>query len=426
MRAVALAFAAVLAGCGDDGGGPDRPNVLLVTIDTLRADHLEPYGYGRATSPRIAELASRSVVFDEAVAPSSWTLPSLASIMTSLPPSTHRATEIASRLGSDHRTLAEILAAAGYDTYAVATHYFLDRRFGLSQGFTHFDVQLVDRLELSHLAITSERVVEKASRWIDDKSLEDDGMPWFAWLHFFDPHSVYQPHDEFAFGSELVDLYDGEIAFTDRAVGRLLDRLEARGLADDTIVVVVADHGEEFGDHGATGHGHTLHRELVRVPMVVHVPGTAPARVEQPVGAVDLVPTLLELVGVECEERFAGRSLVPLLDGGTLAPRPVLSEVELPNGRELASLVTDRWKLVHDFLDETSRLYDREHDVEETADVSASHQDVVEDLLGVVTTLRAEAEVRAIADGPGEALEVDEMRALRLLGYAAEEEVPGR
>ncbi|MHC4894826.1 MAG: sulfatase, partial [Planctomycetota bacterium] len=290
-----ISTALALLGCSGDPL-PTGPNVLLLTVDTLRADMTEPYGDAAPISPALQELAAGAVVFEEAWSGSSWTLPSLASLHTGLHSSVHGAWQFSDVLGWDFDTLAERLTAAGWDTAAVVNHVFLGRKHGLNQGFVHYDDELVEDFGKSHEAITSDTVSDRGIAWLEAKASADDGRPWFLWLHYFDPHEVYQRHDRYAptFGDETdLERYRGEIAWTDEHLGRVLASLETLGLAEDTVVVLTADHGEEWEEHGGLGHGHTLYGELVRVPLVIRAPGVEPARIAERVSTLDVAPTVL-------------------------------------------------------------------------------------------------------------------------------------
>jgi len=352
-------------------------NLLLITVDTLRADHLGTYGYPRPTSPHLDRFAEQAVVFDAAQSSSSWTLPGIASIMTSFYTSTHGCWNGRSRLAPSFETLAERLHAAGWRTGAVVNHVFLARDYGLDQGFEDYDDALVEQTkEASHLAITAPAVTEKGLAWLAARGERSD-EPWFLWVHYFDPHQDYQPHPGIseAFGETApVDLYDGEIAFTDRYVGALLGGLRELGLERRTAVVVVADHGEEFEEHGRTGHRHGLFAEVQRVPLLIRAPGCAPRRVAEAVSLVDLEPTVLELLGLQAPDETAGRSLVPALEGRPLDSVPVLGELGF-NTVTCESIVVDGWKLILDHGQEARLLFDHGADPVERFDVAADHPD---------------------------------------------------
>ncbi len=357
---------------------PRRPNVLLITIDTLRADHLGCYGYGRPTSPEIDRFAATAARFDNAHSSSSWTLPSLASMQTSLLSTTHGCWKISSRLEPEFTTAAEILRDAGFDTAMVACHIFLSAQYGLQQGFTHVDDVLVRPPADAADAISSPGVTQRGLRFLERKAAAGEDTPWYLWLHYFDPHDTYLPHEGFSetFGTVgEIDLYDGEIAFTDHYVGRVLRKLEELGLDDDTIVVLTADHGEEFGEHGFTRHGYSLHEEAVRIPLLVRVPGAGARTVLDVVSNVDILPTLLEvcrvplpkLSGPKCAHEIEGRSLLAAIRGGALdAVHEAVSEVRWHDGQDLRALRSGAWKLVEDQSAERkpdqNALYDLEHD----------------------------------------------------------------
>jgi arylsulfatase A-like enzyme len=422
--AALVGLLAVLAGCAP---ARPRPNVLLITVDTLRADHLGP------DTPALAALAEAGVSFTRAQSTSSWTLPSLASLMTSTYTSTHRCWDMKTELDGSFSTLAERFAAAGYATAAVASHVFLAPKHGLHQGFEDYDTTLVKGLVRSHEAISSPAVTARSLAWLDDWSATDDGRPFLLWSHYFDPHEVYHEHPDFAsFGADEPGRYKSEVAFTDYWVGELLAGLAARGLDEDTLVVLVADHGEEFGDHGATRHGHTLYDELTRVPLVLRAPtgwsttpelgGFEPGEIDTPVSVVDVLPTLLELCDVAPLGGglgdLAGRSLVPAMQGAAVPAPPVLLEVRLRKGRHADAVVLDELKLVR-WADGREELYDLVADPGEQQDL-ASARAADRARLGEVLDLairRAAALGGSFGVAPELELTPEELQRLADLGY---------
>ena len=252
-------------------------NVLLITLDTTRADRIGAYGYARAETPRLDRLAEDGVLFETAVTPTAFTLPAHSSIMTGLYPPYHGVRLNGGVALADVQvTLAERLAAAGYRCGAVVGAFVLDQRWGLSQGFEHFDDDIErthdQPLDLAGVQRPADRVVDAALQWLE----ADDERPFFAWLHFYDPHIPYEPPEPYAtrFGDRGPSgLYDGEIAFTDEQVGRVFDWLDERGLSESTVVVVVGDHGEGLGDHGEREHGYFIYDATVHVPLVVQDAG---------------------------------------------------------------------------------------------------------------------------------------------------------
>lgn len=427
-------LASALSGCGDgaEAIGPDSidaaapasgANLLLITVDTLRADRLSSYGYERP-SPAADRLAERSVVFEAAQSSTSWTLPALATLMTSFHASTHGVWTFQSVLDASFETLAERLAAVGYDTAGVASHVFLGREFGLTQGFTHFDDDLVQQIELSHLAVTSEGVTDRGVRFVENKAAARaagvDDAPWFLWLHYFDPHHVYFEHPGFEYGASDSDRYDSEVAFTDRALARLVDALEASGEDSNTVIVFTSDHGEEFGDHGRAYHGLTLHREVMRVPLMVSVPGIDAGRVESPVSLADVLPTLVDALGIpHADEGLGGTSLLPAMRGEAVGERAILGELRRTPQDLHEALVTARWKLLRPLGDaEGAQLFDREADVLERTDVAHRHPGVVRELVEELESQVVDADRRGRAFGRVvRHVGADMAEALELLGY---------
>jgi arylsulfatase A-like enzyme len=405
-----LLWTALAASCGGasvERAPADAPNVLLITIDTLRADRLGLYGYAKPTSPALDDFAAGAVVFEQAEASSPWTLPSLASVMTSEVVSTHNCWNYTSVLDDSFLTLPERLLAAGYDTACVVSHLFTTSRHGLQQGFVHTDDSYAYPEIDPVLNITSQVISDKAIRFLDQKVASPDKAPWLLWLHYFDPHKEYMAHagltesfvtpGERSQGVILGDVYDGEVRYTDDHVGRVLAHLAELGLAEGTLVVLLADHGEEFEDHGGSGHGHSLHTEVVRVPLVLRAPGIAPRRVPELARQVDVLPTVLELVGLSTPPGLAGHSLVPLMKGAGAAPTAgALAELDI--GPLLSdSWRTERWRLIRTGAAEERvvRLYDLVADPRETKDVAAEHPDVVQALLAALEAAKAAGRERA-------------------------------
>jgi choline-sulfatase len=422
-RALAAASLLALAGGFTCDPRAPRPNLLVLTIDTLRADHLGAYGWKRPTSPNLDALAAKSVLFENAQSASSWTLPSLASLMTSLQESTHRCEKDAARLDPSYTTLAEILRDAGYDTAFVASHLFLNAGHGLQQGFTRVDTRILQ----DENAITSPQITDWGLEWLREKAAVHDGVPWFLWLHYFDPHAPYLVHEgiseAFGTGKDL-DRYDGEIAFTDRHIGRLLDAFESLGFAANTVVVVVADHGEAFGEHGLPGHGYDLHEEVVHVPLLIRAPGFAPRRVLDVVPTVDVMPTLLELCGARATQEIEGRSLLDALRGGPASGREAFSEVRWKFEHDKASLRRGSWCYIDSREPgrKLEMLFDRSADPAEARNVIADHPDVAAEMraelrarLDRARALGAAYERSAYSDLPP-----SEQDRLKKIGYAGE------
>jgi arylsulfatase A-like enzyme/Flp pilus assembly protein TadD len=395
LRALGPLLAILVAfGCHRD----ERPaSVLLVTLDTTRADRLGCYGHAAALTPHLDGLAASGVRFDAAYSPSPMTLPAHATLLTGLEPPSHGV-----RLNGRHRlpdgvpTIAEALRAKGYRTGAFVAAYVLDRRFGLDRGFEVYDDDLRDArpqavAEKLSVYRGADRVADAARAWLEP--IARAGTPFFAWVHFYDPHYPDHVNPSLA-GTKFAGVasYDGEVAFMDQQLGRLLDLLDATGRAGDTLVVAVADHGEGLGDHGEHEHGYLLNEEILRVPLVVRSPGRARpgAVVPAVVALADVAPTILDAVGVTAARPLDGRSLRTALEGGALASRPAYSETDLPftvfGWSPMRSLVTEQAHYVRTARPE---LYLRAGDRAERTNVAPAQPDVVRSLDGELAAIEA-------------------------------------
>jgi arylsulfatase A-like enzyme len=306
-----------------------RRILVWISQDTLRADHLGAYGYPRSTSPNFDLLAQKSVVFEKAVSTASWTLPSLASQFTSRYPSFHGAVTDETARDPRFATLFEPLSEEGFTVLGVTGNAFVSEDFGLATGF--------DALWYTH-----GRAV-KVNALVADALSETGPGDLVLFVHYMDPHSPYQPPPPFdtQFGPRkpyaertpanlplYESLYDGEIAYADHMIGKVLDALRQRKLLERAVFVYTADHGEEFLDHGGWTHGYTLYEELLHVPFALQAPGLTPARIKAPVSMLDLAPTLLSLLGVAPPQSFQGTSLAPLLAQGERTEPTLFAETE--------------------------------------------------------------------------------------------------
>ncbi len=371
---VSLGLAAVLA-CSHPE--PRPRSVLLIVVDTVRADHLGVYGSQRPTSPALDARAARGVVFERAFASSPWTLPSFASLYTGQPPAVHGA---GTRLGpaprpnyaplpADLPVLAETLRAAGFATAALVENPFLHPSFGVARGFETYRY-LFRGFDKPPRA---DRMVEAALQWLAAR----DERPFLLVLHLMEPHAPYDPppgvRGLFTAGyagplhlplasiapltaKQVVDspadrgfvaaAYDEELLGVDRALAKLFDALEHEAYGERLLVVFTSDHGEELFDHGGFEHGHTLHGELLHVPLVVWTPGLRAARIDAPVSHVDLLPTLLDALGVPPPEGLAGVSLWPLICGGAAPPARLLVSEKMLYGPERRAWLRWPWKAI--------------------------------------------------------------------------------
>jgi len=399
---------ALLAACPSPPPAPTGPNVVVIAIDTLRADALGSGGGRPGVSPRIDAFAAGSAQFTAAFAHAPWTLPSFSALFTSLPPEAHGAggnvREGWRALDPAHTTIAEHFRDAGWSTHAIVNVDFLTEPFGTAQGFDDVDARISnDNREVRRATATT----DAALGWIDGARAK----PFFLLVHYFDPHAEYDPpppwrarfaadvdrdNTGFRFGarehvvnhrngrmpldaatlSRARALYDGEVAYTDDEVGRLLDGLAARGLDGRTIVVLTSDHGEEFGDHGSWEHGHTHYDELLHVPLAIRAPGLAARVVRDPVGLVDVAPTVCALAGLSAPASFRGRDLSAALRTGAPLP-PVEGLAAYGNfwGTALESWRDARWKRIEGGT--SAQLFDWVADPRERDDRAAAEPAVL-------------------------------------------------
>ncbi len=378
----------------------------------MRADRLQ-----KELTPTLFRLAEHGVRFRAARSPVPLTLPSHVSLMSGLLPPAHGVRENGDVLSPDVPRLAVRLREAGYDTGAFVGAFVLDGRFGLREGFDRYDdrvqreLKSPDRLEAERPA---EEVVTAALSWLDQRP-PTAARPYFLWIHLYDPHAPYRPPP----GHVPAGLapYDGEIAYVDVQVGRIVDRMTARGDFDRSIIVVAADHGESLGEHGERTHGMLLYEATLRVPLIVRSPNIAPAIRHEPVSLVDLFPTVLRLAGLDVPPGLDGTDLfaeTPARD------RDVYSETTYPRvagWSPLAALVTDRWKLIQS---NDIELYDLERDGGEQQNLYASRQPLAAALRG---------RLRTLVDKPGVAIPTrpitpEAADRLRALGYVTSAGVP--
>src|SRR6185295_9907135 len=337
LHAVApgLAAAGLLAfGCTRDPSRPPaQPNVLLVTIDTLRADHVGCYGHPGSVTPVLDGLAARGVRFATAVAHVPLTGPSHASILTGRTPLGHGLRDNGGfALPAQARSLAEDFRKAGYRTAAFVSGFPLDRRFGFDRGFETYDDHLPkgnDRRRTPYVERFADATTDAVLRWLATASPQNAAQPapWFLWVHYYDPHAPYEPPV-----TDLADRYrrspyDGEIAFVDRQLGRLLQTLDARGETSRTIVLVTADHGESLGEHGEGTHGIFLYDATLRVPWIMAGPQIVAGRVSRTIArSIDVLPTLLDYAGLPQRSDVDGRSLRHAADGEEMSDAPAYAE----------------------------------------------------------------------------------------------------
>lgn len=430
---------------------PRKPNVVLITIDTLRADHLGCYGYHRNTTPNIDKFARSGTLFDNAVVQIPETLPSLVSIMTGTYPIDHGVRANGFEFLSKYKTLAELLKDKDYLTAAFVSTCVLSAELGIDRGFDHFDDRFPDKLLWKgNCQRTAEKTTKAVIEWLQVKPR----VPFFLWVHYMDPHSLYRPpwpyderflsepyngiitnepmqflkitKNEIALAQQDIDymvaLYDGEIAFMDSQVGKLLDALDLSGSGKHTLVVFTADHGESLGEHNYFfTHGDYLYENQLKVPLVVRHPSfPANKKIKELVQSVDITPTILDLVNLPCSSDMRGKSLLPcILTDDEAGPTLAFSESDYcrsssvrpcsPIGilGKLYSLRTDKWKYIHNPAGDCE-LYNIVHDLGEQNNVIDEEREIADRFASQVNDLierRRKAGDRILDEGTKEKLE---------------------
>ncbi len=359
--------------------GEAPPLVILIVIDTLRRDYLGVYGAAQDLTPNIDRLAQESFVFDQAIAPSSWTRSTVASLFTGRYASAIGVLEREDALADQHETVAEIFAKAGWRTAALSANANAGRRFGFAQGFESFKrARILRSYPGDKQMIVAEGITQEALTIIE-RHQSAGTWPLFLFLHFVDPHDPYLPHSDPAleatqngrFSGSRADLgkmdklsereitaadqdqirglYAGEVRYCDQWVGRFLDDLRKRGLFEQSLIVVTADHGEGLWDHGIRQHGQDLYNEQIHVPLILHLPSMTEGdgrRVDVPVSLVDVAPTILSVCGLQPPADSHGFDLTRLMTGkSTGAKRAIYSEITLDRAN-FESIQIGRYKLV--------------------------------------------------------------------------------
>ncbi len=399
--AVSLAPSLWLSGCGNFRQGK-RPDIILIVVDTLRADHVACCGYQRNTTPNIDKLARAGILFSNAIVTSPWTLPSVASILTSQYPSVLGIRDEITQIDSRFPTLSGMLKQYNYTTHGIVSHTLLSARLGFGRGFDSYDEKSV----FGHKGISSPPVTHKAISFLQ-KSKE---RPFFLFAHYFDPHYNYLLHKEYNYYSSysgglksgesilglwrirhnlsrddiryLVSLYDSEISFTDEHIGILLNELKKQGLYDSSIIIVTADHGEEFMERGWIGHTVTLHQELIRVPLIMKLPGYKAQIINSPVSLVDIVPTIYSYLGLKVPDGLDGKAL-DLGQGASAATGPVFSETFNPQANQpghikpiaFRSITLGNRKLIYDETKDSKQIYDLSEDPHERNNLLSQQSD---------------------------------------------------
>ncbi|MEZ5415941.1 MAG: sulfatase-like hydrolase/transferase [Vicinamibacterales bacterium] len=394
-------------------GASRAQNVLLVTIDTLRQDRVGAYGHGGGLTPTLDQLSARGIRYASAFSHAPLTLPAHTSILTGRTPVQHGVhLNGTARLDDGVPTLATALKAAGYRTGAFVGAFVLDARYGLARGFDEYDDRLPgasDDRSFAYAERPGADVVQAAGDWILQPGAPS---PWLAWVHLFDPHTPYAAPPEFRAGRSP---YDAEVAYADAMVGRLLARL-GPAVLDRTLVVVTADHGESLGDHGETTHGLFAYDSTVAVPLILAGAGIGPGVVDAPVGHDDILPTVVDLLGIALPGRVDGQSLAQPLDPERAVYLEALEAHLTRNWAPLTGIATREWKYIHL---PTPELYARTEDPAET-------RNLAEDTARLAGFERSRLRLSAApaASAPAASGDAASERRLRSLGYVAAAPAP--
>ena len=405
-------------------------NVIVILIDTLRADHLPCYGYERDTAPTICALAEEGILFRNMFSNSPSTKTSVASLFTSMFPSQHKSIFNKDVLNDEVITMAEILAEHGYNTYAVNGNPVIKVGFNYDQGFGTWKDNFTR-------AARRDRVIFD--------SLGSYEQPFFLYLHYMDPHSPYTAPGDYSkffnadydgavkgrneldvsyFESrpdeleQLTALYDNEIRFVDHRIGELFERLKEAGLYEDSVIILLADHGEGFLDHGQFSHSNGLYTELIDVPLIIRPPNQDKMVVDTPVQTVDILPTLLSMLGIDVDHQFMGRPIFSLI--GSDEKRPIISEQLRRQGRQRipqVALIVENYKLIKQLTTDDYVLFDMREDPMERENVIDSVPTAKELIEKLDFLLEANASMYVGIEEKKTTLDAETIQQLKELGY---------
>jgi arylsulfatase A-like enzyme len=449
---------------GNNSLQPPVKYIILLTVDTLRPDFIAAYGERDNYTPNMDQIARDGIVFENAYSASPWTLPSVASIMTGLPPSVHMTKTATSKLPDTLSTLAELLRKKGYKTAAIGNNQFLTPFYNISQGFDEYyfypKARFGETIGMKILGffvkdikidVTSAELTDLIIRWLRKDSLN----PLFLWIHYFDPHMPYTapqrflPNVEPAHGLGLqfydlagvrrgyfypdqkqsawiAELYAAEVRYVDDCIGSLVKQLKELGIYDQSLLVFSSDHGEEFWEHGGFEHGHTIYNEQIRIPLIIKLPNSSPAlneQVQTPVSLLSLFPTILDYAGID--QRPVGaddESLRPFLSAAALdkSDMPIFSEA-LKYYEDQESVIMNRHKCIHYLAREIYELYDLESDPEEMHSLADSRPELINLAKEKLQSFHQHCDSIKAAYGieKGENLILDKsaIESLRSLGY---------
>ncbi len=400
-----LLFALLLGGCSSSG---ERYNVIVITVDTLRADHLGIYGYDKLKTPAMDRTGKTGWLYRNAYAPTPLTLPSHSTIFTGEYPFTHGVRNNATFVLPDSTTtLAEILKKEGYKTGACISAHVLDSQYGLAQGFDFYD----DSLNPVHPGAPV-KIAEEANTTALNWLSKNEDTPFFFWLHYFDPHDPYMAPEPY--GSRYKDTpYDGEVAYTDHQLSLFLDKLKSRGLYDETIIVFTSDHGESLMEHDEKTHGLFAYNSTLRVPLMIRVPETEHREINPNVSHIDILPTLLDILNINPKKKFRGQSLASknIPDNRTLYGETLMPHLYF-GWSALKTVISGDKKYIHSVNPE---LYDLEKDPGETDNIISKNPDTARKLNRKLEKIQIEKENKFASKKTP--LSKKELNNLRALGY---------
>ena len=424
---------------------PEHPNLIMMVVETLRADRLAAYGAARHTMPVVEGLAQRGILFERAWSAAPWTLPSVSSLLTGVTPGVHLVTEYEDVLGDRLHTLPERLRENGYETAFFGVNSLFESNRNIEQGFDHY---------FGTDEIPGTQLYDELSRWLQRRQ---DTRPLFLYIHFFEPHCAYQPppelmdlylpplpslrtgrtmgeqqwrnmHECFQLstqqGEPMLDVdtylarYDAEIRYVDHLVGLVLERLHTFGLFENSLITVTGDHGEAFWEHEDFGHGRQLYEESLHVPLILIPPGglSGGLRHEEPVSLVDLTPTFLAAAGLPPDNDLQGLDLHPLWEGGRLPPRIIFAETDY-DSRHVRAATDGRLKVITRVGYPPVELYDLHLDPKELTNLARNREQAAPLLHALEVHLQQSEELRPSGAPTREEMPAATLEKLRALGY---------
>ena len=393
-------------------------NILLISIDTCRADHLGCYGYGGKTTPNIDAIAKDGILFENVVSPVPLTLPAHSSMLTGTIPPYHGVHDnLDYQLAQSNLTLAEILKDNGFATGAIVSSFVLDSQFGIDQGFDYYNDQFEDEIKKGHFA---ERRGEEASRFACNWLSENKDKPFFLFLHYYDPHTVYDPPEPFA-SKFANDLYAGEIAYADHCIGKVLKKLKKLNLYDSTLLVITGDHGEGLNEHREKEHGFFIYDSTIKVPLIFRCPKSSKGKkVNDVIGLIDIVPTFLASLGIEVPPEVQGKDLSGYFEKNNSSgdDRYLCCESLLPtsyNCNPLLGVVTSGWKYIQSTRPELYNLKDDPREMNNLAEKQLHRARLMQGQLKQIL----ETHIRRNEIDSKLALDEASRRRLESLGYVA-------